>query len=68
MAQQGHDPRGRAGTQSGQAHGQAALIVGMQTVHILARADGLQAGLSLEADGQGQLEQNAVHLVVHVEL
>mmetsp|Transcript_15525 Transcript_15525/g.33698 ORF Transcript_15525/g.33698 Transcript_15525/m.33698 type:complete len:222 (-) Transcript_15525:405-1070(-) len=59
---------GCAGHEQGVAppHGQAADVLGVEAVHILLDADGVQDGLLVDVLGQRQLDQDAVDLGVSV--
>ena len=51
--EQGHDAFRGAGAQEGHALGQAADVVGMETVHVLVRVDALQQQGGVQVGGQG---------------
>ena len=59
--------RRRAGTQPGHVHGHAALVHGGKSVHVLFRADGIDAGTGIQTFGQRKLKQNAVHGRIGIE-
>ena len=59
--------RGRAGRERRTSGLQAPRIDGMQSVHILARSNGVQHSLGIDMRGKGQLDENAVDLVAGVE-
>ena len=67
-AQKLDDARRRARDHAGQVEGKAPHVLGMEAVHVLGRIDGQQAGGSGKLSGQGQLQQDAVHVVTAVEL
>ena len=64
---QGHDALGGAGAQGRDALGQAAHVVGMETIHILVGTNALEQLGGIAMGRQGQLHQNAVHLAIFIE-
>ena len=56
----------RAADEQGVAatHSQGSQVEGVEAVHILLQADGIQDGLLVDVLGKGELHQDAVHLGV----
>ncbi len=68
MVEQPHHPGGGAGPETGPAQHEQPETVGVEPVDVLGRVDLGDDRLTVEAPGQRELDQDAVHLVVGVEI
>ncbi len=66
LLEQGDDAARGAGTEQRSPLGQAAEVVGVEAVHVLAGIDGVDDRRGVDLGGQGELDQDAVHLLVGV--
>src|SRR3981189_121716 len=67
-AQNFHAAGGSAGDQAGASADEAAEIDGMKTVHVFGGIDGFQNALGIDLRGKGKLDENAVDIVVAIQV
>ena len=66
--QQGDDAEGRSRDEARQTDGHASHVDGMETIHILTIVDSLNNLLLVDVLGQGQLNDETIHILVLIEL
>jgi len=67
-AQNFHAAGGSAGDQAGTSADEAAEVDGMEAVHVFGGIDGFEDALSVDLRRKGELNENAVNVVVAIEV
>jgi len=67
-AQNFHAAGGSAGDQAGTSADEAAEVDGMETVHVFGGIDGFQNALGIDLRRKRKLDENAVHVVVAIQV